>query len=382
MIIKSLLDTDWYKITMAQVVHFFYPNVKVRYKFYDRNDISYPKGFDKKLRKEINEMSKLSLLVDEFQWLKSNPNMYPEFVNWFSKYKFDPKEVKVKQDNKGKLSIEIEGPWERTIFWEVPLLAIISELYFKDKPVDYGKLEECMTNKKQLLQFPFVEFGTRRRHSFGVQEVAIFILHNKNPYFKGTSNPLLARLFHIPIVGTYAHEAIMAEEVLGLSNQNPNLYWIIQWRNIYGKQMNIALGDTFTTKQFLKEMDKMSLNLLDGIRQDSGNPIEIGNMIIKRWQELGINPKDKTIVFSDNLNPKKANKIYQTFKDKTNVLFGIGTNLTNDCGYKPLNIVIKLDSVFVNSLFQWTPVVKLSDTKGKYTGNKEKIKELKRRWKI
>lgn len=381
-IINSILDTDWYKITMAQVVFFFYPEVKVRYKFYDRNNTIYPDGFALKVLDEIRNMKELSLSESEEDWLRKQNSIYPAFVDWFKNYRFNPFEIDIIQDLKGHLLIDIEGKWLDTIFWEVPLLAIISELYNKEKGnkiKNIMKFRKNIENKSHLLNFPFADFGTRRRFSNFAQSILLDeLIFQDNEFLLGTSNPYFAMNYEINPIGTYAHEAIMAMEALW-GYKNANLEWIKRWKKIYGKQYNIALSDTFTTDLFLQTTGKYWFNLIDGIRQDSGDPIEIGNKIIKKWKELGINPKTKSIVFSDNLNPEKANKIWNKFKDITNPIFGIGTNLTNDCGYKPLNIVIKLDSIYIqDGLNKWKSTIKLSDDKGKYTGDSKRIDKVKK----
>jgi nicotinate phosphoribosyltransferase len=391
MILNSILDTDWYKLTMGQVVYFFFRGINVRYKFINRNNTPFPDGFDKLVQEEVNNMVKLQLTVDERKWLESNPNIYPSYLDWLFSYQYDPKEVKISQKD-GQLEITIEGPWERTIYWEVPLLSIISELYHKDcKPTP--EWQDIISSKGSVLEFPFADFGTRRRFSYEVQNFLVSelkgVCNNKrkpeHQYFLGTSNPHFAMKYNIPVIGTYAHEAVMAMEVIE-NIEGANWTWLSKWKMVYGKHYNIALSDTLTTEYFLKQMPPVWGVLLDGIRQDSGDPIEIGNKIIKRWEELKINPKIKKIIFSDNLTPDKAQKIYDTFKDITNPVFGIGTNLTNDCGYPPLNMVIKMSDVFWRYVspvthkpdLRWIPVVKLSDDKGKYTGDINTIERIKK----
>ena len=400
MIINSILDTDWYKIAMGQVVFYQFPQLVVRYKFIDRNNMIYPKDFAIKLQEEINHLSTLRLALEEQEWLSKQVGITKYYLNWFSNYSFNPKQVDIKQDEEGHLSIVIEGKWKETIYWEVPLLAIISELYYKETGcvLNVKEFIKKTVVKRSKLQFPFADFGTRRRFSFEAQNLLVFIMSSyeieedgdgtgTNPNFLGTSNPYLAKKYNVKPIGTTAHECVMAMSAL-YGVEEANIKWLENWRYIYGNNYNIALIDTFTTDYFFKTISTKDLQLLDGLRQDSGDPIQIGRKIIKYWKERGINPKDKKIVFSDNLNVEKATEIYNEFKDKTNVIFGIGTFLTNDCGYKPLNIVIKLDSVFTEDIdtdqdgidrsygYSWKSVVKLSDSKGKYTGNKETVKQI------
>lgn len=378
MIINSLLDTDFYKILMGNVVYFRFPDLWVKYKFINRDDTWFPEGFDVKLKEEINHLATLKLTEEEKLWLSKQAGMNKYFVEWFSNFKFNPDQVKVELKDK-LLNVEIEGKWKETIYWEVPLLAIISQLYYQETN-KYPNLEETknkILDKKTNLCFPFADFGTRRRFSFNIQDLLVTFMKS-SIYFLGTSNPHFARIHNVKPIGTSAHECVMAMSGLyGVKEANSK--WIENWRFIYGNDYNVALTDTFTTEYFFKTVSQKDLLLIDGLRQDSGDPIEIGSLIIKKWKERGINAKDKKIIFSDNLNVKKATRIYETFKDRTNVIFGIGTNLTNDCGYPHLNIVIKLDSVLSRNIehdyneWIWKPVIKLSDDKKKWTGEKSYI---------
>jgi nicotinate phosphoribosyltransferase len=379
MIINSILDSDFYKFSMGQVVLFFFKGLPVKYKFILRNPIEFPDGFGSRLQDEINHLATLKLTNDEYKWLATNPNIYRYYLDWLSTYQFNPEEVEVIfTDN--KLELTIEGPWERTIYWEVPLLAIISELYFSmtNQTVDSrAVLDRTLEKGKQLAGIPFVDFGTRRRLSFNAHDHVIngFINSESKGNFIGTSNPYFARKYGIWIIGTYAHEAIMAMQAL-VGVEDCNSAWLEYWKVVYGKMLNVALGDTLTTDYFLNSTNDVMFNLLDGIRQDSGDPIEIGWKIVNKWRELGIDPKTKNIVFSDNLNPDKVKVIWDTFKDITMPIFGVGTNLTNDFGPKPLNMVIKMIEA------DGKPVVKLSDDKGKYTGDLETIEKVKKELKI
>jgi nicotinate phosphoribosyltransferase len=364
---------------MSQMVYFHFRDWKVKYKFINRGGSVFPTNFDNVLWQELVGLNLLCLSNNEEKWLRKQPGIYPEFVDWFKKYSFDLSELVMTTDDKGGLEIDIEGDWLRTIFWEVPLLATISELYYKEEGClcENAVLIEHLLKKKDLMKFPVVDFGTRRRFSSEVHEKVIRMMmvrpfkedkSGSNPYFIGTSNPYMAMKYGLPVVGTYAHEAVMAMQVGSLKTSN--YHWYSLWRQLYGKLNSVALSDTLTTDYFFKTMPVLELRLMDGIRQDSGNPILIAHRIIEEWKKLGINPKHKKIIFSDNLNAETALNIYNVFKDITNCVFGIGTNLTNDCGYKHLNMVIKLDEV------NGKKVVKLSDDIGKYTGDQKRLEEV------
>jgi len=372
--ITSLLDTDWYKLTMAQVILHQYPDVKVRYKFICRDrSIHFPEGFDNILIEHISHLSSLNLSSSEKKWLLKQKGMTKYFVDWFSNYRFNPAELNI-EVNHGKLEIDIEGSWLTTIFWEVPLMAIISELYFKRQAYNIPPSKMIMSSqcKKYELTIPFADFGTRRRYSFKSQDILVDTMKDWR-YFIGTSNPYFAKKYNVPVIGTYAHEAIMVMEAI-YGVQDSNKIWIDTWRNIYGNLYSIALADTYTTEFFLKTVDKERLMLIDGLRQDSGDPIKIGELIVNHYEKIGIDPKTKKIVFSDNLNPESATKIYNHFKDKTNPVFGIGTNLTNSYELSHLNMVIKISGVLING--KYYPTTKLSDDPMKRIGNKNILSNL------
>ena len=379
MIINSLLDSDFYKFLMGQVVLYQFPDLYVRYKFINRANTWFPEGFDVKLKEEIKNLATLKLLESEKMWLLNQEGMTKYYVDWLGKYSFNPNQVTVKLENK-VLEVEIEGKWKETIYWEVPLLAIISELYYKEtnKILDWDLVNKNIRNKYYTLEgIKFADFGTRRRFSYDVQKALVsHMVRGTN--FIGTSNPSLAMIYNILPIGTYAHETVMAMSALhGVETANKE--WLKNWRYIYGNNYNVALTDTYTTDVFFKTISQKDMLLIDGLRQDSGNPEEIGCKIINKLKEWGIDPRDKKIIFSDNLNPEKAVKLYNKFKDKINVIFGIGTNLTNDCGYSPLNMVIKLDSVLIQDIsteWYFKPVIKLSDCKGKYTGDREELAKI------
>jgi nicotinate phosphoribosyltransferase len=192
--------------------------------------------------------------------------------------------------------------------------------------------------------------------------------------FQGTSNTQYAMKYKVTPIGTYAHEVISAMQA-GFGVKEANRKWMNLWLEEYSGKMSIALTDTYTTKAFLKDFDLELANRFEGVRQDSGNPFEIGEILINHYESLGIDPKTKKVIFSDNLNPKKVLELNKAFKDRTNVIFGIGTNLTADCGHKPLNMVIKLTEADFGDGFKHA--VKLSDDVGKHTGDLETINKIK-----
>lgn len=383
MIINSILDNDLYKFSMMNAVLQKFPNVKVKYAFIDRNKLKYPKGFATTVKMHINSMKNLMLYPFEQRFLETIKYFPQSYIDFLKGYRFDPNEVNVYTDHMNNLCIEIEGYWYRTILWEVPILAIISETYYTEtqqSPIidienDIKKLREMESHNAY-----FSEFGTRRRYSFNVQDTLVSVFKtNGNHCFVGTSNVYLAHKYGVKAIGTMAHEWIMAHAGM-FGYKLANKLAFENWVDVYGGNLGIALSDTYTTDVFIRSFDMKLAKLFDGVRQDSGDPFEFADKIINYYKKLGIDPMSKTIIFSDSLDIKKACEIKEYCAGKIKSSFGIGTHLTNDVGVKPLNIVIKLSDVFVNG--EWTPVVKLSDVPGKHTGNLAEIELCKRVLKI
>lgn len=379
--IKSILDNDLYKLTMQQAVHTLYPRVDVEYLFINRskNETCFPDGFARVLKQEIKKMAELKLTKEEKQFLKNTCYfLTPVYLDYLESYRYNPDEVQISQTGP-ELSITIKGPWYRTILWEVPVMAIVSELYFiMTQPSILPEVQRhaINLNKAKVLahhQIRFADFGTRRRFSFQAhQDLIADLLNQKNATLFGTSNVHLARRFNIKPIGTLAHEWFMFHAVLrGYQMANPA--GINAWVNVYHGDLGIALTDTYTTDVFLPAFDTMWAKLFDGVRQDSGNPFAFVDKIIDHYERLHIDPLTKTIVFSDSLDIEKAVAIHEYCKGKIKDSYGIGTNLTNDVGVTPLNIVIKLSKCRIAESKPWHDTVKLSDDPGKHTGNAEEI---------
>lgn len=373
--IKSLLDNDQYKFNMCQVVFHYFPEVQVKYKFIDRNNQDYPEGMADAVKEEIKYLSQLKLTKNEKVFL-SHHHMKPDYLDWLETFQFNPEQVEVKQVDK-KLNITITGPWKETIFWEVPLMAIISELYYKLNELNvvdtyYGLPKEKATKLSEA-GVKWTDFGTRRRYSFALQYTINEVMRNF-PGYLGTSNVYLAKLLNVKPVGTSAHEAVMAMEAK-YGFRQANRKWLEFWMKEYGNELSIALTDTLTTDVFLRDFDYELASKFNGVRQDSGNPYEFGEKIVKHYEKLGIDAKTKTIIFSDALTTDKAIGLHKCFSGRINTIFGIGTHFTNDTGHKPLNIVIKMHSADFGDGFK--NVIKLSDDIGKHTGDLATIKAAK-----
>ena len=378
-IITSLLDTDLYKFTMQQCALRQFSDVWVRYVFKSRNILEWTEEMHKEFLIQIKNFCDLTFRKEELDYLSSLRFIKRDYIEFLKLYRPLEEDIKALFDN-DKLTVEIEGPWYQTIIWEIPVLAMISEIYYKytackDKGEEavYKQAEINLNTKleKTLIPihkedngFKFSEFGTRRRFSFKWQDKVIRILKDKLPdsCLVGTSNIYFAYKYDLLAVGTNAHEYYQIGQALDKVRLAESQKFMLQsWVNEYRGDLGIALSDTLGTDKFLRDFDLYFAKLYDGIRHDSGDPIDWGHKVINHYKKLRVSPKTKTLLFSDSLNFEKAYKIYKEFKDETNVTFGIGTYITNDFEplAKPLNIVMKLQSV------NGKPVAKLSDDEGK-----------------
>lgn len=381
--IHSILDNDLYKFTMQHAVVKLFPRAKVRYQFINRGKTDFPVGFAEELRKRVYAMSSIALSIDEKSFLSEKCYyLDPTYLDFLAGYRFDPSEVGIVQNNK-ELHVSVEGYWYRTILWEVPLMALISELYFSmtgQKPHDADIVED-EARKKALffnnLDVRIADFGTRRRYSAEIHDLVVqtFKSYGKR-CFIGTSNVHFAQKYNITPIGTHAHEWFMFHAAkYGFKMANTEA--LENWVRVYRGDLGIALSDTFTSDVFFKAFDTKFAKLFDGVRQDSGDPLIFAEKTIAHYNKLRIDPTSKSIIFSDGLNPESVEQIIDAVRGKIKVSFGIGTNLTNDVGVKPLNIVVKLIDAKPEGQ-EWIPTVKLSDTYGKYTGDTEQIELCKR----
>lgn len=381
-IITSILDTDLYKFTQCYAVTRCFPNTNVVYQFTDRGDTTYPESFKLKLLGEIEHMKHLYLTRDERTFLHDTGLFPNSFLDFLSGYRFDPSEVAVRQVN-GKLEMTVYGPWYRTILWEVPLLTIVSELYYREKrETDEGVLLSKFQNRDnkkidKLIEegVKFADFGTRRRYSKYNHERVARICANRhsdplNVMFVGSSNVDIARKLRIKPIGTMAHEWIMVHGAI-YGYKQANRMALDNWARVYRGSLGIALSDTYTTDVFFKSFDKYHAKLFDGVRQDSGDPIVFAEKTIQHYERLGIDPITKTIVFSDSLNANRAIEIHNWCRGKIKTSFGIGTNLTNDVDEARLNIVMKVREVETEMGVE--QCVKLSDDHEKHTGDPKEV---------
>lgn len=355
-----------------------YPDVMARYKFINRGEHQFPKGFAEELQKEINAMASLVLTKDEKKFFTINcPYLSPAYLDFLQGYRYDPNEVKITQ-NGTDVEVHVEGYWYRTILWEVPILCLISEIFYKltnAQRISNEEITKRTSDKVDLynrLGVTVAEFGTRRRHSYEVHDVVMKELTNhKGKSFVGTSNVHFAHKYGVKPIGTHAHEWFMFHGAR-YGFKIANSISLDRWVKVYYGDLGIALTDTYTSDVFFGQFDKKLSKLFDGVRHDSGDPIEFGEKTIAHYEKMGINPLFKTIIFSDGLNSEKVEMITKAFKGRIGLSFGIGTNLTNDTDLKPMNIVMKLTEISSIDI-KWTGVVKLSDEKNKHTGTPRMI---------
>lgn len=377
-ILKSILDNDFYKFTMQHAVVKLFPKAQVKYAFINRGKHIFPSNFAVLLREAVDAMAQLQLTKEEKDYLlKHCPYLDPTYLDFLQGYRYDPSEVIISQDG-GELTVTIEGYWYRTILWEVPLMALISELYYVSQNLVRVDDEEVVSITKEKIEnynalgVVVLEFGTRRRHSYKVHQL---VNETLNKYggdsYLGTSNVHFAMQEGKKPSGTHAHEWFMYHAAQ-YGFKMANTMGLENWTQVYQGDLGIALTDTYTTAVFFEQFNKKFAKLFDGVRHDSGDPIEFAQKTITHYEKLGIDPKSKIIIFSDALNSDKVKVIADFCRGKIKMSFGIGTNFSNDVGLPSMNMVIKMvETKPENS--HWEGVVKLSDEKNKHTGTPKMI---------
>lgn len=379
-IITSLLDNDLYKFTMLQAMLHQFPQTHGVYRFRCRNneDTLYPLADIKDdLEQQLDSLCELRFLEDELEYLRGLRFMRSDFVDYLELFKLKRRFITVSTDEKGRLFIDIEGPMIQAMFFEVFVLAIVNELYFSalsnasvieegqrrlDEKVEllhqYAVKQEKYDNNTP----PFIvaDFGTRRRFSKVWQAHVVETLHNAEPKIvSGTSNVYLAKKLGMTPIGTMAHEFMQAFQALDVRLRDSQKAALEAWVHEYRGDLGIALTDVVGMDAFLRDFDLYFAKLFDGLRHDSGDPYVWGDKAVAHYKKLKIDPRTKILTFSDGLDLNKAWNLHQYFKGQIRTSFGIGTNLTNDMGITPINIVLKL--VECNG----QPVAKLSDSPGK-----------------
>lgn len=398
-IITSLLDNDLYTFTVAYLYLQKFPRAIVTYKFHDRNNTVYPDNFANLLKEQIKAMEDISIKDNEISFMKRKCYYLPTWFYTFLKgYKFDSNEVNVEQDSEGHLSIEITGYAWRTVFWEVPILAIISELYHfmngdNEKLVIFDQIRKVHDKCADLLEngLIFSDFGTRRRYSMQVQDVVVSTFQETDKlyaekdgkgHFVGTSNVYLAEKYDLIPVGTMSHQVIMLCGAL-FGYQEANYLAMEYWQKVFNSDLGIFLYDTYGWEAFQKNFSKKHAMLFSGLRVDSGDNFEAVDKIIKKYEELGIDPKTKQVTFSNGLTTEDAIKIHKYVNGRVIDNYGIGTHFTCDIdGVKPMNIVIKLAKAQMTEKTEVRNCIKISDDLPKATGDAEEIELCKKTLKI
>ena len=370
MIIRSLLDTDLYKFTMMQVVLHHFPGAQVEYRFTCRTPGVNLVPHLEEIGKEIADLCRLRFGDDELAYLRGLRFMKSDFVDFLGLFQFNQKYIHLAPlGTSGEIDITIRGPWLHTILFEIPVLAIVSEVYFRrtQPGADLAEGRRRLAQKIALvrtvepeLEFRISDFGTRRRFALAWHEEVIQTLKTEVPqYFAGTSNVLLAMTHGVTPLGTLAHEYMQACQALGPRLRDAQVFALDKWAQEYRGDLGIALSDTYGTDAFLRDFDMYFCKLFDGARHDSGDPFAWGEKMIAHYRKNRVDPRTKTLIFSDQLSFPLAIEIARRFHGRARTAFGIGTNLTNDVGFEPINIVIKMTGC------NGQPVAKVSDAPGK-----------------
>lgn len=376
MIITSLLDTDLYKFTMMQVVLHQFPGAQVEYRFRCRNPGINLAAHASEIRDEIRSLCSLHFQDAELAYLRSLRFIKSDFVDFLGLFRLNEKYITVTALPSGEIDIGIRGPWLHTILFEIPVLAIVNEVYFRNTtPVpDFVEGRKRLDDKIALLhadglrELKIADYGTRRRFSKAWHEEVLRVLTARlgagpTGQFAGTSNVLFAMKLGLTPLGTMAHEYLQACQALGPRLRDSQVFAFESWAKEYRGDLGIALSDVYGFNAFLRDFDMYFCKLFDGARHDSGDPFAWGERMIEHYRKNRVDPLTKTLIFSDALTVPRTIELYQQFRGRCLLAFGIGTNLTNDLGdaptHVPLQIVIKM--VRCNG----QPVAKLSDTPGK-----------------
>ena len=390
MIIHSLLDTDLYKFTMMQVVLHHFPGARVEYRFKCRNPGIDLAQFAGQIREEVRGLCSLQFRDAELSYLRSMRFIKSDFVDFLGLFRLNEKYINIIPQPSGELEIRIKGPWLHTILFEIPVLAIVNEVYFRNtrKKPDFEEGRRRLETKLAQLQeaglsdLKIADYGTRRRFSKDWHEEVLRTSAARLgavtsppvqappgarlPQLAGTSNVLYAMKLGMIPLGTMAHEYLQACQALGPRLRDSQIFGFESWAREYRGDLGIALSDVYGMNAFLRDFDLYFCKLFDGARHDSGDPFVWGERMLAHYIANRVDPRTKTLIFSDGLTVPRTIELYQQFRGRCQLAFGIGTNLTNDLGYEPLQIVIKM--IECNG----QPVAKLSDTPSKNMCEDEK----------
>ncbi|MBQ8981307.1 MAG: nicotinate phosphoribosyltransferase [Eubacterium sp.] len=382
-IVVSLLDTDLYKFNMDQVIFHKHTDLCGEYYFKCRDDgVVFTPEMAQEISDQVDHLCTLRFTKAELDYLRSIRFIKSDYVEFLRLWRPIREYVKIDLDEQGKLNIVVNGPLFSAMQFEIYLLEIVNEVYFRMR-YDYDillKSAEEKLDKKNAdfnsgkYDFKFAEFGCRRRLSREWEDVVVKRLATETQNCVGTSNVYLAMKYNLTPIGTYAHEFVqMYQGIDSIPLAYTNHYAMTDWYDEYDGDNGTALTDTITTDLFLLDFNRSMVNNYSGVRHDSGDPYEWGEKLIAHYKKYGVDPKSKLLLFSDSLDFDRAQALFDHFKDRTKVSFGIGTFCTNDTCEKALNIVIKLQ--YVNG----RPVAKLSDIPEKaMCRDEDYLKYLKR----
>lgn len=375
--ILSILDTDLYKFTTSYAYMKLYPNAVGTFEYVDRNSTVYDKDFLELLQDELSALDYAALTPHELMQIKKNKwltRFLPwAYWEWLSQFRFNPSKIKLELDKCGHLHIRVTDYLYKVTLYEVPILYTVSETYYRYKGIEPDEELMCK-NLKEKIEFAnrenliFSEFGTRRRFSSEIHEKVIEYIKDNSKTCVGTSNVKFALDYDMMPCGTFPHEWVMFHGAIW-GYQQANELSMRDWVRCYDGDLGTVLVDTYTTKFFLSQFSRKYSKLFDGPRIDSGDEKVLGDMFIEHYKSMNINPLSKTLVMSNALTFPKFKEIRDYFAGRINVVAGIGTNITNDCGVIPLNEVMKLIEVQENWNSPKLPCIKRSDDTGKRLGS-------------
>ncbi|MCF8172539.1 MAG: nicotinate phosphoribosyltransferase [Candidatus Methylopumilus sp.] len=366
MVIKSLLDTDLYKFTMMQVVLHHFPAAQVEYRYKCRTQGVNLRPFLDEIRQEIHALCQLRFEPSELDYLKSLRFIKSDFIDFLGLFHLPEKCIEVSEGElAGEIAISVKGSWLHTILFEIPVLAIVNEVYFRNvcQDPDWAEGRKRLQTKMKLVldatdlaEFRVAEYGTRRRFSHvWHEEVVTTMKAQMGEHFAGTSNVWFAMRHGVLPLGTMAHEYLQACQALGPRLRDSQVFALETWAKEYRGDLGIALSDVYGLEAFLRDFDMYFCKLFDGARHDSGDPFEWGERMIAHYTANRVDARTKTLIFSDALTFPRAIELTRRFAGRCRTAFGIGTNLTNDLGHEPLQIVMKM--IRCNG----QPVAKVSD---------------------
>lgn len=389
-IINHLTDNDAYTFSVCYLYLKKFPRAAGQYTFFDRNDTVYPPGFAELVREQVRAMESIVVSEAEIAFMTRRCYYFPTWFYTFLKgYRFDASEISISQDQSGRLSISVEGLLWKTVFWEVPILAIISELKHRCDGDLEGyradhEYEKSLAKGRHMIRsgLSFAEFGTRRRFTFDHQDLILRALVEAHlargagqdeGSFAGSSNVYFCMKYDLVPIGTMSHQVVsFCGAIFGY--KEANFIAMSYWQEAFESDLGTFLYDTYGWDAFQKNFSKIYAKLFDGLRVDSGDNFRAVDKITAKYRELGLDPLTKSLTFSNGLSVDEAVEIHRYCQDRIRDNYGIGTFLTCDVSnVRPMNIVMKLTAARLTEKKSWQKAVKLSDDPGKHTGDPDEV---------